>query len=61
MFKIIVVLIVCVVLILCVNYGDAIKVVGRDGRICGCIYDDNGFQKCKSNLEYTVIEVSHCD
>jgi len=43
--------------------GDAIKVISRDGEVCGCMYDETGFKGCddSGDVEYVVIEASTCN
>ena len=64
MLKVICIVCVSVVMaIIACDTGDALKVVARDGTVCGCMYDETGFHQCTEDKDttYVVIEVSVCD
>ena len=42
------------------EFGDAIKVVTEDGQVCGCMYDNTGFQECRDGLDYVVLTATEC-
>ena len=59
-------IVMCIAIVMCViacETGDAIKVVARDGTVCGCMYDETGFHQCSddNDIQYIVIEASHCN
>lgn len=56
------ILVVFTAIIHFVEVGDAIKVVAREGEVCGCMYDNTGFKDCidDGTVEYVVIKASHC-
>lgn len=57
MKKLILVALVC--LVGC-EFGDVIKVVTDDGQVCGCMYDNTGFQDCREGTKAVVISTSKC-